>query len=50
MNCVFFPEMDTVFSFKSKAFKKYLKMENKYWKSQGILSVRKRGNHDGVIT
>ena len=29
----------------NKTLKKYWKMERKYWKSQGNLSVRKCGNH-----
>ena len=42
MNCVFFVKMDKVFSLK-KTFKNTGKMGKKYWKSQGILSVRKVG-------
>ena len=37
MKCVLFAKMDKVFSFKKKF---------KYWKNQGILSVRKSGNHE----
>ena len=40
MTCVLFAKMDQVFS-----LKKYWKMEKKYRKSQGILSVLKSGNH-----
>ena len=39
MNCVLFAKVDQVFSKKNKTLKKY-------WKSQGILSVRKSGNHE----
>ena len=42
MNCVLFAKMDQVFSFNDN------NNNNKYWKCQGILSVRKNGNH--VIT
>ena len=45
MNCVLFPEMDKVLVYKSKTFKKYWKNGKQYWKSQGILSVQKSGNH-----
>ena len=44
MNCVLFAKMDQVFSKENKTIKKYLKIGKKYWKSQGILSVRKSGN------
>ena len=37
MNCALFAKMDQIFSLKNKTLKKY-------WKSQGILSVRKSGN------
>ena len=50
MNCVLFAKMDQVFSKESKTLKKYWKIGKKYWKSQGILSVRKSGNHDPVET
>ena len=36
--------MDQVFSKENKTLKKYWKIGEKYWKSQGILSVRKSGN------
>ena len=46
MNCVLFAKMDQVFSLKKKKhLEKYLKDGKKYWLSQGILSVRKSGNH-----
>ena len=41
MNCVLFAKMNQVFSFKK--LKKYWENGKKYWKSQGILSVRKSG-------
>ena len=44
MNCVLFAKMDQGFSKENKTLKKYLKIGKKYWKSQGILSVRKSGN------
>ena len=44
MNSVLFAKMDQVFSLKNKTLKNTGKMEKKYWKSQGILSVRKSGN------
>ena len=47
MNCVLFAKMDQVFSQKDQNIKKHWKME-KNWKSQGILSVQKRGNHDHI--
>ena len=43
MNCVLFAKMNQVFSFKKIKLKKYWKNGKKYWKSQGILSVRKSG-------
>ena len=44
MNCVLFAKMDQVFSKEHKTLKNTGKLEKKYWKSQGILSVRKSGN------
>ena len=45
MNCVLFAKMDQVFSKENKTLKKNTgKLEKKFWKSQGILSVRKSGN------
>ena len=44
MNCVLFAKMDQVFSLKNKTLKNTGKMEKRYWKSQGILSVQKSGN------
>ena len=45
MNCVLFAKMDQVFSKENKTLKKILEnWKKKYWKSQGILSVRKSGN------
>ena len=44
MNCVLFAKMDQVFSKENKTLKKILENWKKYWKSQGILSVRKSGN------
>ena len=38
VNSVLFAKIDQVFSLKDTTFRKY-------WKSQGILSVRKSGNH-----
>ena len=35
---------------KTKDLKKYWKNGKKYWKSQGMLSVRKSGNPDGIIS
>ena len=49
MNCVLFAKMDQVFSKENKTLKKYLKIGEKYWKSQGILSVRKSGNPDDAF-
>ena len=46
MNCVLFTTMDQVFSLKKNIKKKILEKWQKYWKSQGILSVRKSGNPD----
>ena len=46
MNCVLFANMDQVFSKENKTLKKILENWKKYWKSQGILSVRKSGNPD----
>ena len=43
--CVSFAKMDQVFSLKNKTLNKYWKNGKKYWKSQGILWVRKSGNH-----
>ena len=43
--CVLFAKIDQVCSLKDKAFKKILKKWEKYWKSQGIMSVRKSRNH-----
>ena len=37
-------KMDQILSLKKKTFKKILENGKKYWKSQGILSVRKNGN------
>ena len=48
MNCVLFTKMDQVFSKENKTLKKYWKIEKKYCKSPGILSVRKSGNPDEV--
>ena len=50
MNCVLFAKMDQVFSKENKTLKKYWEIGKKYWKSQGILSVRKSRNHDPVET
>ena len=44
MNCVLFAKMDQVFSKENQTLKNYWKIGEKYWKSQGILSVRKSGN------
>ena len=45
MNCALFANMDQIFSLKKKQnIKKYWENGKKYWKSQGILSVRKSGN------
>ena len=44
MNCVLFAQMDQVLSKENKTLKKYWKFGQKYWKSQGILSVWKSGN------
>ena len=44
MNCVLFAKMDKVFSKENKTLKKILEIGKKYWKNQGILSVRKSGN------
>ena len=43
MNCVLFAKMDQVFSKENKTIKNTGNWK-KYWKSQGILSVRKSGN------
>ena len=40
--------MDQVFSKETKTLKKILENWKKYWKSQGILSVRKSGNPDDI--
>ena len=45
MNCILFVKMDQVFSKENKTLK-ILENWKKYWKSQGILSVRKSGNPD----
>ena len=37
--------MDQVFSLKNKTFKKILENGKRHWKSQGIVLVRKSGNH-----
>ena len=50
MNCVLFAKMDQVFSEENKTLKKYWKFGKKYWKSQGILSVRKSGNPAWVVS
>ena len=45
MNCVLFAKMDNVFSkIKQNILRQLEKGGKKYWKSQGILSVRKSGN------
>ena len=44
MNYVLFAKMDQVFSLK-KNIKKIMVKWEKYWKSRGILSVRKSANH-----
>ena len=44
MNCVKFAKMDQVFSLRNWYLKTYWINGKKYWKSQGILSVRKSGN------
>ena len=44
MNCVLFANMDQVFSKENKTLKNTGNWKKKYWKSQGILSVRKSGN------
>ena len=47
MNCVLFAKVDQVFSKENKKLKKILEnWGKKHGKSQGILSVRKSGNHD----
>ena len=43
MNCVLFAKMDQVFSKENKT-QKILENWKKYWKSPGIVSVRKSGN------
>ena len=49
MDYLLFDKMNKVFSLK-KAIKKYWKNgKKKYWKSQGILSVRKSGNHGHTL-
>ena len=45
MICVLFAKMDQAFSLKRKHLKKYWNNGKKYWKSRGILSVQKSGNH-----
>ena len=50
INCVLFAKMDQVFSLKNKTLKNTGKMKKKTWKSLGILSVRKSGNHGRMIT
>ena len=50
MNCALFAKMDQIFSLKkNKTLKKYWKNGTKYWKSQGILSVRKSGNPELIM-
>ena len=49
MNCVLLAKMDQVFSKENKTLKNTGKLEKKYWKSQGILSVRKSGNPDLLL-
>ena len=49
MNCVLLAKMDQVFSKENKTLKKYWKIGKTYWKSRGILSVRKSGN-PGLVT
>ena len=44
MNCVLFAKVGQLK--KTKHLKNTGKMAKKYWKSQGILSVRKSGNPD----
>ena len=44
---VLFAKFEESFHLK-KSLKKYWKNGNKYWKSQGILSVRKSGNHENA--
>ena len=44
--CVSFAKMDQVLSLKNITLNKYWKNGKKYWKSQGILSVRKSGKHE----
>ena len=48
MNHVLFAKMDQVFSKENKTLKNAGKLEKKYRKSKGILSVRKSGNPDYV--
>ena len=43
MNCILFSTMDKVFSLKKTL--KILENGNKYWKSQGSLSIQKSENH-----
>ena len=47
MNCVLFAKM-IKFSVEKKNIKKVLKMGKKYWKSQGILSIRKTRYRDNT--
>ena len=49
MNCVLFVKMGQVFILKKLSIKKILENAKKYWKSQGILSVRKSGNPVGSL-
>ena len=44
MNCVLFAKKS--FKIKKKTLENSGKIGKKYWKSQGILSVRKSGNRD----
>ena len=44
MNCTFFWQNGLNFQLKKQNIKKILENGKKYWKSQGILSVRKSGN------
>ena len=48
MDCILFAKMDQVFSKENKILKKILENWEKYWKSQGILSVQKSGNPDSL--
>ena len=45
INCVLFAKIDQVFSLKEQDIKKILEKWKKYWKSSGILSVRKSGKY-----